>query len=319
MVKVVARVLAVGTVAVKLPTAPPATGPLSASSVATSPLPTPARLLRTDTPPGAVHVRAAVDLSDHTDSTQLPAAAVAAGVGCDVPAGRATLATDAIGFTVDVPAYAASCRVTFDDPDSVTVTVEPASDAVATRENTCVFGPVPDSRDPAAAHPAGAVPDTVEFVDSTSTIPSPACTDAGTVTCAEVTARAEAPVAPRIAMAPGGGGGVAVLGARTTVKVVARELAVGTVAVRLPTAPPATGPLSASSVATSPLPTPARLLRTATPDGGVQVRAAVCLSDHTESTQLPAAAVADGVGWEVPAGRAVLATDAIGFVVDVPA
>jgi hypothetical protein len=48
-------------------------------------------------------VRAADCLSDHTETTQLPAAAVAAGVGCDVPAARASDATDATGPVAAVP------------------------------------------------------------------------------------------------------------------------------------------------------------------------------------------------------------------------
>ena len=96
-------------------------------------------------------------------------------------------------------------------------------------------------------------------------------------------------------------------------RIVARLLGVGTVAVSPPTVPPATGPpLSATRVAMSPLPTPATLLRSTAPVGGLHRRATGCLSDHTETTQLPTGAVAVGVVCPVPDPSAALVSDATG-------
>jgi hypothetical protein len=104
MVSIVARLLDEDTVAVRPATGPAATGPVSVTSVATSPLPTPARLLRSVTPPGAVQVRAEGPLSDHTDTTQLPAVpTVAAGVACDVPEASEAPVTEATGPVAAVP------------------------------------------------------------------------------------------------------------------------------------------------------------------------------------------------------------------------
>ena len=83
---------------------PPVTAPpLSATSVAMSPVPIPATLLRSVVSVGAVHCRSSACLSDHTDSTQLPAAAVAVGVVCEVPEPSAAVVTDAIGPEAAVP------------------------------------------------------------------------------------------------------------------------------------------------------------------------------------------------------------------------
>src|SRR4051794_33823664 len=140
MVNTVARLLAVGTVAVSPPTVPAGTAaPLSPSSVAMSPLPRPARVFRTVNPTvGAVHDRAAACLSDHTDTTQLPAGAVAVGVLCAVPPTSSLDTSAATGSVVDVPEYAASCSVTFDEPLSAMATSDPASPAVATLDQTWV-------------------------------------------------------------------------------------------------------------------------------------------------------------------------------------
>src|SRR3954469_5883885 len=103
-VNIAARLLALGTVAVDPPTGPAVTGaPPSATRVATSPLPTPGRLLRSTTPEGAVNWRAFGPLSDHTETTQLPAGAVAVGVVCEVPPTSTAPVTDAIGPEAAVP------------------------------------------------------------------------------------------------------------------------------------------------------------------------------------------------------------------------
>src|SRR5688572_15225181 len=79
-----------------------------------------------------------------------------------------------------------------------------------------------------------------------------------------------------------GGGAIPPPAARTTVSIVARELSVGTVAVRPPTSPAGTAaPLSTTREAMSPVPTPAMLLSSLTPAGGVNCRSADALSDHT--------------------------------------
>src|SRR4051812_32105814 len=120
--------------------APETRAPLSATSVAVSPVLTPARLLRTTTDEGAVHVRGSGLLSDQIDSTQLLAGAVAVGVVCDRPAPSAALVTEPIGPVAAVPEYASSCSVALAATLSVTVSGVPASPAAATRWNTWVVG-----------------------------------------------------------------------------------------------------------------------------------------------------------------------------------
>src|SRR3954447_19037738 len=190
-VNIAARLLAVGTVAVSPPTGPALTGaPPSATRVATSPLPTPGRVLRSTTPDGASNWRALGPLSDHTETTQLPAGAVAVGVVCEVPPTSTAPVTEAIGPEAAGPEQASTCRVALAEADSATATGLPPSDAPATRENSCVVIEPPEVCDPAAVQPAGVAPVTAEFVDRTSSSPSPGCTLGGTVTVTEVTARA---------------------------------------------------------------------------------------------------------------------------------
>jgi hypothetical protein len=193
---------------VRPPAGPAAIGaPESPSRELICPPPVPIAELRAVAATGAVHAVTAEDFAVQYDTNQSPAAGiVTVGVVADVVVACATPpATAATGDDVLVPEYAASWTLPLTEAGNVTLTVDPGSEAVATRLQIAVvmtvFGSVATR-----VHPAGALGADVATPVATSNIVSPAATEAGTVTLS----LAAFLVTPVAATKPIAGGGLCV-------------------------------------------------------------------------------------------------------------